>query len=173
MFETRSQKLIDYGIKVKLHSEAGHFIRFAAVGLLSTLLDFVILTALKNWFSWPTLPSNIISYSCGILNSYVLTRFWVYPEAKKHGTARQMMQFIIVSLIGLALNNILVLALEIPAGKLLHNLSYGFIPAKVVATGVVFLWNFFANRFWTFNDLPQDTGKKETGKALLKPGSSI
>jgi len=29
----------------------------------------------------------------------------------------------------------------------------GYIPAKVVAIGVVVLWNFLANRAWTFNDV--------------------
>jgi putative flippase GtrA len=135
----------------------GQFLRFLVVGLSGTLLDFAILSAIKYFWGWPTLPANIISYSCGILNNYLLTRYWVYPEARKRQTFVQLAQFALVSLVGLGLNNLLVLVLETPAGELLGNQTYSYIPAKIVATLVVLLWNFFANRFWTF------------GKAISKP----
>jgi putative flippase GtrA len=34
---------------------------------------------------------------------------------------------------------------------LAHKLGYN--AAKVLATGVVMFWNFFINRFWTYNDV--------------------
>jgi putative flippase GtrA len=60
------------------------------------------------------------------------------------------MQFLLVSIIGLALNNAIVLLLDVPLGNLLGQTDYGYLPAKVIATGVVVFWNYFVNRYWTF-----------------------
>ena len=61
------------------------------------------------------------------------------------------MQFLMVSLAGLALNNAIVRLLEDPFGTQLGQPDYGYLPAKVIATGVVVFWNYFTNRHWTFN----------------------
>jgi putative flippase GtrA len=151
MLGTRNRNLI---VIPRWQNEAGRFLRFLAVGLSGTLLDFAILSVLKTWFGWLTLPANLVSYSCGILNNYLLSRYWVYPEARKEGSLQQGVRFILISLVGLLLNNLLVFALEAPAGWLLANSHYGYIPAKIIATGVVLLWNFFANRYWTFSKVP-------------------
>jgi putative flippase GtrA len=134
-------------------SELERFIRFGAIGFSGTLLNFAILSALKHFLGWPTLPANLISYACGILNNYLLTRLWVYPEARERQRFVQLLQFVLISLVGLGLNNLLVLALEKPLGALLANPVYGYLPAKLVATFIVLLWNFFANRFWTFGKI--------------------
>src|SRR5690349_6335344 len=104
--------------------ELERFIRFMVVGVSGTLVDFAILSALKYFFGWPTLPANLISYSCGIINNFLLTRYWVYPETKGHQKFVQLAQFGLISLIGLSLNNLIVVALEGPATKFLANPSY-------------------------------------------------
>ena len=147
-------------LRTNWRTEGRRFARYMAVGISGTLLDFAILSALKYFLGWPTLPANVISYSCGILNNYLLSRCWVYPDARAKQRSVQMLQFILVSLVGLVLNNILVLVLEGPAGTLLPNPAYGYIPAKVVATLAVFVWNFIANRFWTFDPIkPKDDAR--------------
>lgn len=145
-------KIITTKSNLRWRNELARFIRFLAVGVSGTLVDFAILSLLKS-LGWPTLPANFVSYSCGIINNYLLTRFWVYPEARAKQNLVQVFQFLLISLTGLLLNNLLVLALERPAGELLGNVAYGFLPAKVIATLIVLLWNFFANRLWTFGKI--------------------
>lgn len=48
------------------------------------------------------------------------------------------------------LNNTIVVVLEAPLGLFLSQPDYGYLPAKVIATGVVVFWNYFANRYWMF-----------------------
>jgi len=48
------------------------------------------------------------------------------------------------------LNNLIVLSFEGVLGRLLGQPEWGYLPAKVIATGVVVFWNYFANRTWTF-----------------------
>lgn len=132
------------------HNEIKRFSRFLAVGLSGTLLDFAVLSLLKQVLEWATLPANIFSYSCGILSNFLLNLFWVYPESKGNRNGLKLVQFFLISLVGLALNNLLLVALEGPMGVLFNNPDYGYLPAKIIATMLVLLWNFFANRFWTF-----------------------
>ena len=145
------QNVMSLQRKYQWQTELGRFVRFLVVGASGTLLDFAILTLIKHFLGWPTLPANVISYSCGIISNFVLTQWWVYRDAGNKQTFVQLAQFALVSLIGLILNNVLVLALEVPAGNLLHSPANGYLPAKLAATLIVLLWNFFANRFWTFN----------------------
>ncbi|MBN9388618.1 MAG: GtrA family protein [Chloroflexi bacterium] len=148
---------IKQGLKagVEWRREVTRFFRFGIVGLSATLLDFSILTGLKFFFGWPTLPANLISYSCGMLDSYILNRHWVYPETKGQRSHVQLFRFIFINLVGLVLNMVLLLGFEVIFNALMKNASYSYIPAKIAATGLVFLWNFFANRFWAFNPNPR------------------
>ena len=143
-------KLVTIQPEPRWRNELERFIRFMVVGVSGTLVDFAILSALKYFFGWPTLPANLISYSCGIINNFLLTRYWVYPETRGRQSFIQLLQFFLISMIGLGLNNLIVVALEGPATKFIANPAYSYIPAKLVATFMVLLWNFFANRFWTF-----------------------
>lgn len=136
----------------KPRRELKRFFRFAVVGLSGTLLDFIVLNFLKIVFGLPTLPANVISYSCGIINNYFLNRFWTYAEVKEKNQAARFWQFTLVSLLGLLLNNLLMWGLEKPFGLLLNNPAQGYLPAKIVATAVVVFWNYYVNRYWTFKD---------------------
>ena len=131
--------------------ELGRFARFLTVGALGTLLDFGLLSLLKG-LGFPTLLANSLSFSAGVANNFTFNRLWTFADAKGANWRRQLMQFLLVSLIGLALNNAIMLLLETPLGQLFGQSDYGYLPAKVIATGVVVFWNYFTNRYWTFND---------------------
>ena len=58
-----------------------------------------------------------------------------------------------MSLIGLGLNSLIVLLLKdttIVPRFVETTLDWNFWVAKVIATGVVMVWNFLANNFFTF-----------------------
>ena len=130
--------------------EIKRFARFFLVGLSGTLLDFGILSGLKLLAGMPTLLANTISYSAGVINNFTLNRLWTFSESREKQWFVQFGQFVLINVLAVILNNLIVLGLERPLGALLHNPQHGYIPAKLVATGFVFLYNFAANRFWTF-----------------------
>ena len=66
---------------------------------------------------------------------------------------RQQIQFCVVSVCGLLLNSGIVTTLTPVLGALLHATAAAYLPAKVVATAAALIWNFTANRLWTFNDV--------------------
>ena len=131
--------------------EVTRFARFLTVGAVGTLLDFSILTLLK-LAGMPTLFANSLSFTAGLLNNFTWNRLWTFGDTVKTDWRKQLAQFTLVSLVGLALNNLIVLSLEGVLGNLLGQPEWGYLPAKVIATGVVVFWNYFANRTWTFKN---------------------
>jgi len=123
--------------------------RFLTVGAVGTVLDFSLLTLLK-LAGLPTLFANSFSFTAGLLNNFTWNRLWTFHERIQTDWRRQFAQFTLISLFGLALNNIIVLSLENSLGNILGQPEWGYLPAKVIATGVVVIWNYFANRMWTF-----------------------
>lgn len=128
--------------------------RFLVVGVSGTALDFVLLTLLKV-AGLATLAANTLSFSAGIVNNFLLNRWWTYADARTKSVGVQFGQFALVSLIGLLLNNAIMLLLEAPLDSLLQGASWSYLVAKILATAVVIVWNFVANRYWTFNDAPR------------------
>lgn len=131
--------------------EIQRFSRFLTVGAVGTLLDFSLLTLLK-LAGLPTLFANTFSFTAGLINNFTWNRLWTFHETVHLDWRRQLVQFTVISLAGLALNNIIVLSLENVLGLVLGQPEWGYLPAKVIATGVVVFWNYFANRKWTFKN---------------------
>lgn len=131
------------------NKEIERFSRFLAVGAVGTLLDFSLLTLLK-LAGLPTLLANSLSFTAGLVNNFTWNRLWTFGDAIQPDWRRQLVQFTAVSLVGLALNNLIVLSLEGIFGTMLGQPDWGYLPAKVIATGVVVFWNYFANCMWTF-----------------------
>ncbi len=130
-------------------AELTRFVRFLAVGALGTALDFGLLTALK-LAGVTTLLANSFSFTAGVANNFTWNSRWTFSDRRTRDAGVQFFQFLLVSLVGLALNNAIVLLLEAPLGALIGDAAWGYAPAKVIATGVVVFWNYFANRNWTF-----------------------
>jgi putative flippase GtrA len=137
-------------ISLRTSPDLTRFLRFLAVGSLGTLLDFSLLTALK-LAGLPTLAANSLSFSAGLVNNFILNRRWTFVDARRAPWTTQLLQFGLVSLVGLILNNAIVVLLEASLGTLTGQPEWGYLPAKIIATGLVVFWNYFANRFWTFH----------------------
>jgi putative flippase GtrA len=141
-----SKRLMNY-------RESRRFIRFAMIGVVGTAVDFGLLIVFKELVGLPTLLANTLSYGAGIVNNFVLNRIWTYPDSHSRNALLQLVQFGLVSVTGLLLNNLIVYWLDQPLGNLVGAADYGYLIAKVFATGLVMVWNFVVNRFWTFGDV--------------------
>ena len=143
-----------FGIKPK---EAERFSKFLVVGAIGFVVDFGTLTLLKELFQVPTLIANTISFTMAVISNFTLNRYWTYPDSREKKLGAQLVQFAAVSIVGLIINNGLLWLLETPFDSLLESMSFfvgrGYIPAKMIATVVVLFWNFFVNRYWTYNDI--------------------
>lgn len=129
--------------------EIQRFFRFSVVGFSGTLLDFGTLIALKI-LGMGTLLAATLAFSVGLVNNFIWNYHWTYADTQTKWLGLQFGQFALVSGLGLALNNLCVLSLESLAVAWMPDLSLAYLPAKVMATGIVVFWNYFANRYWTF-----------------------
>ena len=144
-----------FGVRAK---EAERFFKFLVVGTVGFIVDFGTLAFLVEVMGFIPVVANTISFSAAVVSNFTLNRYWTYPDSRSKRRRIQLLQFGMVSIIGLVLNNTILLVLQHPFETLLRTMSMpqaiaGYIPAKIVATIVVLFWNFFINRYWTYNDV--------------------
>ncbi len=138
--------------------EAERFFKFLIVGTIGFGVDFGLLTFLVEIVGLEPVVANTFSFSAAVVSNFTLNRYWTYPDSRSKRRRIQLLQFGMVSIIGLAINNLILVLLQHPFDGLLRAVHApqglgGYIPAKMVATIVVLFWNFFVNRFWTYNDV--------------------
>lgn len=138
--------------------EAERFFKFLIVGTIGFGVDFGLLTFLVEVIGLEPVVANTFSFSAAVVSNFTLNRYWTYPDSRSKRRRIQLLQFGMVSIIGLAINNLILFLLQHPFDALLRTVHAppglgGYIPAKMVATVVVLFWNFFINRFWTYNDV--------------------
>jgi len=153
--------------------EAERFAKFLIVGTIGFVIDFGTLTFLVEVVRLPELVAensqlptnaglllaNSISFTLAVISNFTLNRYWTYPESRAKRKRVQLPQFGFVSILGLLLNN-LILILTTPlfdwiiaALPFLPGFFEGYILAKILATVVVLFWNFFINRHWTYSNV--------------------
>ena len=138
--------------------ERGKFIRFAIVGAIGSVIDFGVFNLLATFLGVVAVIASIVSFTLAVINNFILNRFWTYPETRSVPFVKQLTQFAIVSLAGLAIRTPLFAVTEKMfiswAEKWLPNLLTPTIIGHNVALAfvilVVLMWNFFINRLWTF-----------------------
>lgn len=141
--------------------ERTRFFRFAVVGLIGAIVDFGILNMLL-LASFPYVLAGSISFIAAVGSNFVWNRYWTYPDLRSKPLARQVVQFVIINALGLAIRAPVLAWLEdilIDLAKkqfILKSLSPEFIghnTGLAIAIILVMFWNFFANRYWTYNDV--------------------
>lgn len=148
----------------------GQFGRFVVVGLVNTGIDFIILNLLSNLTGVgihdpKIVYLNVISFSIATTNSYFLNKHWAFEDASK-GQSKQFSIFLLVSVLGAALNTAVLkfsVTLFPSAFASLSHLITLILPlsvwnsidltlnlAKVFATGVSLVWNFVGYKLFVF-----------------------
>ena len=143
--------------------ERTRFFRFLFVGLFGAVVDFGIFNLLIQLFHIPAVVASGISFFCAIISNFLWNRFWTYPDSRSKPIGAQLAQFALISGLGLIIRLPLFAFLE----PRLIGLATGVLPGSfpvtptfvghnaslAVAVLVVMMWNFFANRLWTYNDV--------------------
>ncbi len=126
-------------------------IKFSIIGLLNTIIDFSILNLLVKVASFAVLPANTISFSLAVINSYFLNKYWTFKD-KRPVHIKQFSLFLIISLVGLGLSNLLIyLGLEVfKANSFGLSFVWHYNIAKAISAVIVLVWNFLASKFWVF-----------------------
>ena len=117
-------------------------LKFCLVGGSGMVVDFGVTWLCKERLRWNKYVSNSLGFVLAATNNYIWNRLWTFAS---HDTAvvRQYSMFLLVSVIGLALNNLIIYLLH-------ERLRLNFYVAKICAIICVTLWNFSMNYLFTF-----------------------
>lgn len=121
----------------------GRLIKFCVVGCSGMIVDFFFTWLCKEKFKWNKYISNSIGFILAATNNYVWNRIWTF-QSQNMEVAREYISFIVISLIGLGLNNLIIYLLH-------EKLHFNFYLSKIIAIGCVTLWNFSLNYVFTFH----------------------
>jgi putative flippase GtrA len=116
------------------------------------------------WLTHTTLViAGSISFICAVISNFTWNRFWTYPESRSKPLMGQLVQFTLVNAIGLLIRVPILKFGEPALDRMLATSSvntvansHSFISHNTtlaIAIGVVMMWNFFVNRYWTYNDI--------------------
>ncbi|OQY31048.1 MAG: hypothetical protein B6I38_06390 [Anaerolineaceae bacterium 4572_5.1] len=144
--------------------ERTRFLRFLVVGTIGAIVDFSTFHILVNLFAVPALWSQSLSFAAAVTSNFLWNRYWTYPDSRSKPLAGQIASFFVVNLIGLGIRTPIFAWLEIPLRNLAGRVPFlpfwivtadilGYSVALGIAVLVVLLWNFFVNRYWTYNDV--------------------
>ncbi len=110
----------------------------------------------------PAVPASVISFILAVVSNFIWNRYWTYPDSRSKTVTRQIVQFVLVSLVGLIIRTPLFAYLELLLVPLAEKylpgapftpLTIGHNVSLAIAIVVVMLWNFVANRYWTYSDV--------------------
>lgn len=142
--------------------ERSRFLKFATVGALGSMIDFGVMNLLTRAFSMRLVFAGTISFICAVINNFTGNRFWTYPESRSRHILHQLGMFFIVNVAGIAIRVPILHFVEPPMENFVRSTGVlsSFSPETIaknatlgLAIAIVMLWNFFVNRYWTYNDV--------------------
>lgn len=115
------------------------FIRYFGVALVGYAVDFSLLIICKEVFHLHYLVAATVGFTVGLAVTYILSNKYVFGESKFESKKTDFALFTIIGLIGLLLLNVLMWVLT-------SGIGINYLVSKILATIVVYTWNFFARR---------------------------
>lgn len=119
------------------------FLKFGAVGLCGLIIDFSVTWLCKEILKINKYVANGIGFLFGVTNNYFLNRIFTFQNQDPN-IGIQFISFLLISIIGFGLNTGFLYFFQ-------KKTVLNFYVCKILVTIIVFLWNFGANSFYTFN----------------------
>jgi len=116
-------------------------VKFAFVGGSAFVIDFAVLWILTEFFGIHYLVSNCISFTVSVVYNYILSVCWVFDAAGKHKKSTELIVFMILSVIGLGINQLVYWLCVEFAGVY-------YLISKIIATAIVMVYNFITRKLF-------------------------
>ncbi|MFZ9504622.1 MAG: GtrA family protein [Cyclobacteriaceae bacterium] len=118
-------------------------LKFGAVGASGLVLDFGLTYLGKEKLGISKYLANAIGFCTAASTNFLFNRWWTFSDTNPDITS-QFTRFFLIALVGLAINTAIIWFAHQKKGM-------NFFVAKILAVGVVVIWNFVMNVTFTFN----------------------
>lgn len=161
--------------------EVERFLKFAVVGVIGAMVDFGTLLVLQATVLPPVgeqadlkvVLASTLAFVAAVISNFIWNRYWTYPDSRTRSIRRQLAQFTIISFIGWAGRTlwirssyewlgVFLMPFVLPEIQLFRpgyvpshsaEAKLGTLAAWLIGVIIVMVWNFIANRYWTYNDI--------------------
>ena len=124
------------------------FLSYFGVGGVSALVEWAVFSLLEYLFDMPYLLATILAFLFSPTTNWFLGRTFTFREsAYKEKRGKEIFLVFLVSAIGLGFN-LLLMYLFVDVIGMNTNLLKTI--AKILSTGIVFIWNFLSRKLWIY-----------------------
>lgn len=123
----------------KLEKLLVQIFRFAIVGVVATIIDFIFLYIFRDIFNLTLAVSNTLSFTISVIYNYFASLTFVFDVNKEKSKFKNFIIFIVFSVIGLILNDFIVVIVT-------NKLKVYYLISKIVATIFVMVFNFITRK---------------------------
>lgn len=121
----------------------GRFLKFGAVGFSGVFVDLGVFWILSNGFGLAPVIATILSAEVAVLNNFIWNDRWTFGDRSiqqpgRRSMVRRFLKFNVLCFVGIVLQGTLV-------GLMSNVAGVPAIGAKLLAIGLVMLWNFWIN----------------------------
>lgn len=116
------------------------FYRFVLIGAVASALQYIIMFALIREIQMQAVFASGIGFTISAIANYLLNVRLTFRSKAAHVSTAP--RFFATAAAGLGINSVVLF--------LLASLGLSTVPAQIVTTGVVMLWNYAVNALWTF-----------------------
>lgn len=117
------------------------FVKFTGVGFVSAIGHYGLLIALVQAAGIAAVPASVAGALLGAWINYTLNYHYTFRSGERH--RESVLKFAAVATVGLVLNTLFMWI-----GTALIGAHY--LISQLVTTGLVLIWSFGGNRYWTF-----------------------
>lgn len=128
-------------MKSKIKKLLEQLVKFGIVGVIATLLEWIIFYICTNQLKIHYSISTVIGFSISTIFNYWASVKWVFDVNKEKSEKLNFILFVVLSIVGLGLNELILwICIEKFA---IYNMI-----GKVIATGIVMVFNFVTRKLF-------------------------
>lgn len=121
------------------------FLMFSIVGASGVVVDFAVTWLFKEKVKIHKYVANSFGFITATVSNYLLNRYWTFYTQEAEAKFNEFSKFFFIALIGLAINNAILYFFH-------EKLKWNFYLSKLMAIGIVSIWNFSFNYLYTFTN---------------------
>ncbi len=117
--------------------------RYTFVGGFACIVDFGFLFLATEFLGIHYLISAAIAFLLGLAVNYILSTFWVFNKRRLKNKWIEFNMFALIGIAGLCFNELFIWIFT-------DFINFHYLVSKIFSTFFVYLWNFFARKYFLF-----------------------